>query len=97
MYLYILIYVIYISTHAIVQKKQKLTNLSCPRQQALKEGAQQSAEGGEGVEGEGGRGAVQGGKQGWRVRDDSRQNSAHVFDTHRWKECGVSYRKSPVN
>ena len=35
---------------------------------------------------EGSRGAVVGGKQGWRVRDDSRQNSANVFDAHRRDE-----------
>ena len=49
---------------------------------ALKDGMQEPG----GVDEEGGRGGVTGGKQGWRVRDDARMNSAHVFDMHRRDE-----------
>ena len=51
---------------------------------ALKEGAETGSEADEA-----GRGAVVGGKQGWRVRDDSRQSSAHLFDAHRRDELQV--------
>lgn len=54
---------------------------------ALKEGAEAGKGGGFALEA--GRGSVEGGKQGWRVRDDSRQTSAHVFDAHRRDELQV--------
>ena len=56
---------------------------------ALKESAAAGLEMGETAGEAGRRGAVAGGKQGWRVRDDSRQSSAHVFDTHRRDELQV--------
>jgi pentatricopeptide repeat protein len=56
---------------------------------ALKESAEAGVEMSEPAGETGRRGAVAGGKQGWRVRDDSRQSSAHVFDTHRRDELQV--------